>query len=498
MATRKQEARTRLFAGLLVIFGGVVLFVSLFIVGQSEGTWESKTVIKTDFQTITGLRKGSPVQLAGVEVGRVSSIDFVNREYECDPISEDLGRYGEGRTDNCDEFLFCGPSGSCADLEPYASKGQHAPCLEDADCLEEEVCVTSDFRRRAKRVGWAGPDGVCARYFTNHRRVQVAMTIFEDKLELVRSDSRATVASNGVLGDQLVNITPGMREPLSEDRRIQSSPSLYEDIQLFRDRFDGLTEKVDTSLAGISSLFSQLNDERTINSVKGTLENVEEITRQMAAGEGLVGALLSDEEYKEEFGITLRSLRNTAVGIDRFVDRANQSLAKIDSSFQPMVDDAKKTLEKIRQLVTDLKDPANKSLAAKLLYDDDGKMAEDMEKILADIDRASEAAANVMEKIDRGEGTMGKLVNDSKAHDDLVKILRNIERNDTFKRLVRHVIEEEEADGKRPAEAKVDVESGGSDTNDADADDSDVDAEIVGPPAPDDDAEAVDAPPPAP
>lgn len=450
MATRKQEARTRIIAGLLVVFGSVVLFVSLFIVGQSEGTWESKTVIKTDFRTITGLRKGSPVQLAGVEVGRVSSIDFVNVEYECEPSTEDLGRYGEGRTDNCDEFLFCGPSGLCADLEPYASKGQHAPCLEDADCTDQEICVTSDFRRRARRVAWVGPDGVCARFITNHRRVQVAMTIFEDKLDLVRSDSRATVASNGVLGDQLVNITQGLREPLGPDARIQSSPSLYEDIELFRDRFDGLTEKVDTSLAGISSLFSQLNDERTINSVKGTLENVEEITRQMAAGEGLVGALLSDEQYKEEFGITLRSVRNTAVGIDRFVERANQSLAKIDSSFQPMVDDAKKTLEKVRKLVTDLQDPKNKSLAAKLLFDDEGKMAEDLEKILADIDKAAIAAKNVMGKIDRGEGTVGKLVNDSKAHDDLVKILRNIERNDTFKRLVRHVIEQEESQGRDP------------------------------------------------
>ncbi len=450
---RRSEARTRLIVGVFVVVLGILLFVSLFIIGQSEGTWESKTTIRTDFRTITGLRKGSPVQLAGVEIGTVSAIDFVNVEYQCDPATEDLGRYGEDRTDNCDAFLFCGPEGLCADLEPYASKGQHAPCLEDRDCAAEEVCVTSDFRRRARRVAWAGPDGVCARSFTTHRRVQVAMTIFEDKLELVRSDSRATVSSNGVLGDQLVNITPGMREPLADDRRIQSSPSLYEDIQLFRDRFDGLTEKVDTSLSGISSLFSQLNDERTLNSVKGTLENVEEITRQMAAGEGLVGALLNDEEYKEEFGVTLRSFRNTAVGIDRFVDRANRSMAKIDDSFQPMVDDARTTMSDLRRLLGHLKDPSNKSLAAKLLYDEDGKMVADLEKILKDLDEFSTAAASVAKKVDRGEGTIGKLVNDSKAHDDLVKILRNIERNDTFKRLVRHVIEQEEAAGKQPGEA---------------------------------------------
>lgn len=486
---RRSEAKTRLIVGVFVVVLGILLFVSLFIIGQSEGTWESKTVIRTDFRTITGLRKGSPVQLAGVEIGTVSSIDFVNVEYECDPLTEDLGRYGEGRTDNCDAFLFCGPEGLCADLEPYASKGQHAPCLEDKDCSSEEICVTSEFRRRARRVAWAGPDGVCARFFTTHRRVQVAMTIFEDKLELVRSDSRATVASNGVLGDQLVNITPGMREELSEDRRIQSSPSLYEDIQLFRDRFDGLTEKVDTSLSGISSLFSQLNDERTINSVKGTLENVEEITRQMAAGEGLVGALLNDEEYKEEFGITLRSARNTAVGIDRFVDKANRSLAKLDESFQPMVDDARVTMSDLRRLLGHLKDPTNKSLAAKLLYDKEGKMVADLEKILEDLDEFSTAAASVAKKVDRGEGTVGKLVNDSKAHDDLVKILRNIERNDTFKRLVRHVIEQEEAAGKQPGK----VEEDGDTLPEAPASEAPA-SDGVGPEAPVADAPASEGP----
>jgi len=452
---RKSETRTRVIVGIFVVVLSVLLFISLFIIGQSEGTWESKTVIRTDFRTITGLRKGSPVQLAGVEIGTVSSIDFVNVEYECEPASEDLGRYGEGRTDNCDAFLFCGPQGLCADLETYASKGQHAPCIEDGDCTPEEVCVTSEFRRRARRVAWTGPDGVCARYITTHRRVQVKMEIFEDKLDLIRSDSRATVSSNGVLGDQLINITPGTREELGPEPRIQSSPSLYEDIQLFRDRFDGLTEKVDNSLSGISSLFSQLNDERTINSVKGTLENLDEITRQMAEGEGLVGALLNDQEYKEEFGRTLRSARDTAAGVDRFVERANGSLAKLDDSFQPMVDDARGTLADVRLLLGHLKDPKNKSLVAKLLYDEEGKMAKDVEKILDDLDEFSASAASIAKKIDRGEGSAGKFVNDSKAHDDLVKILRNLERNDTFKRMVRYVIEQEEASGDRPGKVRA-------------------------------------------
>jgi phospholipid/cholesterol/gamma-HCH transport system substrate-binding protein len=308
--------------------------------------------------------------------------------------------------------------------------------------------VTKDFRRRARRVFWAGPNGVCAKFGDVHRRVEVTMSVFSDSMDLIRTDSRATVATNGVLGDQLVAVTPGMREPLSEDnRRIQSSPSLYEDIELFRERIDGLTDKIDTSLSGISTLFSELNEERTIRAIKGTIENVNEITRQIAEGEGLVGALLSDEEYKRDFGQTLRGVRNTAMGVDRFVGRANNSLAKIDKNVEPVIDDARKSMADVRQLLADLKDPANKSLGHKLIYDKEGKLVEDLEKILADFEKFSSSASKIAKRIEKGEGTIGKLVNDSKPHDDLVKILSDLERNNTFKRLTRYVIEMDEASG---------------------------------------------------
>jgi phospholipid/cholesterol/gamma-HCH transport system substrate-binding protein len=327
----------------------------------------------------------------------------------------------------------------------------HDPCLSGDDCAENEICVTKEFRRRARRVFWAGPDGVCARYLTEHRRVEVALEVFANKLDLIRSDSTATVASNGVLGDQLVNITPGMREELGDERRIQSTPSLIEDIELFRERIDGLTDKVDTSLSGISSLFSELNDERTIAAVKGTLENVNEITRQVAEGEGLVGALVSDDQYKADFGKTLRGVRDTALGVDQFVSKANRSLAKIDNNLQPAIDDARGTMSSAKKLMTDLRDPNNKSLAAKLLYDEDGKLVADVEQILADVEGVTTSAKKIAKKIESGEGTLGKLVNDSKPHDDLVKILRNLERSNTFKRLTRYMIEMDEAKQGRTA-----------------------------------------------
>jgi hypothetical protein len=76
---RKEEARTRMIVGLFVMILSVVALISLFLIGQTEGSWKPKTEISTDFRTISGLRRGSPVQLAGVEIGTVSAINFVER-----------------------------------------------------------------------------------------------------------------------------------------------------------------------------------------------------------------------------------------------------------------------------------------------------------------------------------------------------------------------------------------------------------------------------------
>ncbi len=456
---RERETRTKLIVGLFVTILAALGFVSLFLIGQAEGTWADKVPVYTDFRTISGLRRGSPVQLAGVEIGTVDAISFVVRKNDdliCDPLTEDIGRFDGDRTDDCSSFLFCSPDRVCAELEPYAAKGLHAPCMTTQDCMEEEICVTKEFRNRYRRVFWTGPEGVCARFDKEHRRVEVRMAIFEDKLDLIREDSRATIAQNGVLGDQLVAITPGARKELTPESfeshtekllMIQSSPSLYEDIELFRERIDGLTDKVDTALGGISSLFSELNDERTLDNVKNIIQHTEEITRQIAEGEGLVGALLSSEEYKADFGQTLRGVRNTAQGVDRFVGKANNSLSKIDKNLQPTVDDARETMASLRKLLDDLKDPGNKSLASKLLYDEKGELTSDLEKILADVEKATASASRITARIEKGEGTIGKLVNDSKPHDDLVKILSDLERNETFKRLTRYAIEKDDGGG---------------------------------------------------
>lgn len=439
---KKDETRARRITGIAILVGAIVLFIVLFSLNESAALLDERVTVRADFRTITGLRPGSPVQLAGVKIGQVESIDFVSVEYACIPLTEDVGRFGEGRTDDCDRTLFCAPSSKCADLERFSEDASYVGCLESTECAADEICYTSDFRRRESRVLWAGPQNVCVRYRTDHARVRVELEILADTLQLIRRDSVATIASNSVLGDQLVSISPGIGEPLGEDLRILSRPSLAEDIELLRGRLDRITRRLDTSMTAISEVFQQLTDPRIISAIKGTIEHLEGITGEIASQRGLVGALVGSEEMRDDIGVTVAELRSSAQGFEQIVGTANHVLLTANANIEPLFGEIRAAGRTLNTLLQDLQDPANRSLGAAMIYDRDGEMAEDLEQTIENLEQISDALASVTEAIDRGDGTIGKVIADPKLGNDVRRLLDNIQRSKVIKSLLLFVLEQ--------------------------------------------------------
>ena len=428
----------------MVVLVAAVMFVVLFIVGQARDIFEPKTQVYADFVLTSGLRTGSPVQLAGVRIGKVSDVDYVDVRYACDPLTEDIGRYGAGRTDNCDKRMFCAPEGLCAELEPTADDHTYGSCVDDLGCGEHEICITNALRDRAPRVLWLGPSGVCARYGTLHHRVRVEMTIKAEHLSLIRRDSRAAIASNSVLGDQAINITPGIGDPVGERERVLSSPSLAEDIELYRLRLERVIDHVDEALAAITGLVAELADQRTLEAIKLLAANLEQISLAVAQQRGLVGALVGAPEYRRDFGMVLHALGSTAGGVDRFVGTGNRILATADSELEPLLDDVRATIKSLRVLIVDLRDPSNRSVVAKLIDDPDGRLVADLESILAQTEQITDAVAGMTGAIAGEKGTLGKVIGDPKLADDLGRLLANLESNEALTSLLLWALEQNE------------------------------------------------------
>ncbi|MBN1870212.1 MAG: MCE family protein [Candidatus Omnitrophica bacterium] len=78
----KKELIVKFMAGLFLIVGLGMIVVVIFTMGKNKGFTQPKFKAEVLFRDVGGLIEGAPVQLAGVNVGTVSAINFLEKEFQ--------------------------------------------------------------------------------------------------------------------------------------------------------------------------------------------------------------------------------------------------------------------------------------------------------------------------------------------------------------------------------------------------------------------------------
>lgn len=157
-------------------------------------------------------------------------------------------------------------------------------------------------------------------------RFRIRLRIEERFHSLVRADSVAFIATEGVMGDKLVQVHPGSAR-VSEAAAGSTLPSKVSfDISQMMEKSAQLLDETSTTMRGTSQ---KLNN--TLDAATTTVRNANDLIVGLKEGRGTAGMLLRDEE--------------TAT-------RARQSVANI----QETTDSLKHTAKLADALVTDLKD----------------------------------------------------------------------------------------------------------------------------------------------
>jgi ABC-type transporter Mla subunit MlaD len=427
----RSESRKNLLVGAGVFAGAIVFVAGVFVYNQGSARWKDKIAITADFRQVSGLRVGSPVQLEGIHIGTVIDRQFIDVSYVCDPETEDRGRFGHGRSDGCDSPMFCAPTGKCAELAPYTfNKAGYQPCEENDQCQDHELCVTAEFRRRYRGVIWTGPNGVCDSYVDDHKRIRVELEIYEESFIHVRDDSRAVISQNGVLGDQLIQVSMGRGKQLEAGGRLQTVPATIEQLDGIKERVESVFDKVEGMIGGVAELAKAMGDPKTVRNVQGLLANANEVTRRTAEGKGSFGALLNDEAYARDFTSTLRSVRETTNDVNALMNRTENAMRKFDEDLPPAVDKGRRAMARVSDTLKDVRDPNSTSPMAALLYDPEGGMVKALEDSFASVHRLSDGLVE-------GEGTLGRFLTDPKGYDDLVRFFQGFQRDAKIQFLIR-------------------------------------------------------------
>jgi ABC-type transporter Mla subunit MlaD len=469
MPTREQQQRVNTAVTLFCLAFGGVMGLSFVKILMSNGLLVPKARLIADFRDAGSIGRDTEIQLAGKSIGKVIDVEFITNRYPCNPETEDFGHPYQGRSDDCEPWMFCARDGAdpeqgvCAELEEFSGRpSDYQGCDGPDSCAADQVCVTRAFRQRYRDVRWWGQAGWCVTFDPNSQRIRVDMEVDQSSLQYIRTDSRASIVLNGILADPRVNITVGASDEMFEEgARLQTTSSLMEDVLALKDQIDKIADDVDRGLLGVSALTDSLSDAATKANIAALRENVSEIQRQVRDAEGLVGAVLNDPDTRSEISQTLRETRASVTSVRAKIDELEGSAKRTMSH----VDDA---TGRVERLLAGLDDPKNTSLLATLVNEDHGLRADAAR--VADgtqeaIGAGREAFADITAALDEigqaiegREGSLGRLIADPKPlyH---IKDPATLRRVNVVKGLVRWVIEQDELQSGSARSESADSES---------------------------------------
>ncbi len=250
--------------------------------------------------------------------------------------------------------------------------------------------------------------------------VSVLFSIEKNVIPYIKKDSRATVGTEGVMGNTIVIILPGTPgsapvEPGDElpsiesvefDDIIKEIKRSSEKISKVADNLIDITEKINRGDGIFGKLFtdSDLTAEidRTGRNIQLLSKNLNELSEKINKGEGLIGRILMDTTFADRLDITTENVALISENLQDFTKRVNEGEGILGqlftdtttSSFIQFSSDLKIILNNLAEVSTKLNDEnnaLNKFIADTAFADSVGVMLNRLNEGIVEVTEASEA-----------------------------------------------------------------------------------------------------------
>ena len=341
MPRTRSLAWSELKIGVLTILAIVITAVTIFMLTGDRGFSWQRYYLKTRFSSVPGLNSGSPVRLAGVEVGAVEAVTIEGEQV--DVTFSVNKRFGDRIT-----------------TESTARLGSVSLLGEAAVDINQSATGTP-----IPEWGYV-PQG----------RAVAQLSDITDQ------------AGQGI--QELTTLIHDVRTGRGTVGKLMTDQQLYVELHRFVVSAGDLT---DSMRQGRGTLGKLLNDPTTANALEASLKNIETLTRQLDAGEGSLGKLLKDDSFA-------RSLNSTTNNIDQLVARLNKGEGTAGRLItDPALYNRLNSLsERFDQLLTRLNDgegTAGRLLKDRQLYENMNKVMVDASALLAEVTRNPKKYLNV-------------------------------------------------------------------------------------------------------
>ena len=341
MPRTRSLAWSELKIGLLTITAIVIAAVLVFSLTGSKGFFWQRYTLKTRFPNVAGLAAGSPVRVAGMQVGSVKDIQFSGEQM--DVVFEVNKNVRERITDKSIAFLGSVSllGSSAVDITP-STTGTPVP-----------------------EYGYV-PRGRSKGQFAD-----------------IAEQASGTI-------DEVTGLVRDLRQGKGSAGKLITDDRLYAELQQFVATAGQMTRELQQGKGTMGKL---LKDPKAATSLEASLKHIEDLTRRINAGEGSLGKLLKDDEFS-------KSLDGATANLKELTDRLNRG----EGTAGKLMTDAtlfnrlNSVTERFDQLVTKLnagEGTAGQLLKDKQLYENMTGAVGDLRSLITEIRKDPKKYLNV-------------------------------------------------------------------------------------------------------
>ena len=331
MPRTRSLAWSELKIGVLTIVAVSIAAVLIFSLTGTKGFAWPRYSLKTRFTNVAGLASGSPVRIAGVEVGTVTSVELAGEQVDV-----------VFQVHKANRPLIT--TNSVARLGSVSLLGQSAVDITPAS------------------AGTPIPEWG----YVRQGRAAAAVSDITDS------------ASQGIT--ELTAMIHDIRGGRGTVGKLMTNEELYVELNRFVASATALTDGLKQGRGTMGKL---LNDPAAANALEASLKNIETVTKQLSAGEGSLGKLLKDDAFSK----SLTSATSNLDGLVAKISSGEGTAGKLIND-PALFNRLNSVTERLDTLVTKLNDgegTAGQLLKDKQLYENMNGAVGDLRSLIADI-----------------------------------------------------------------------------------------------------------------
>lgn len=275
---------------------------------------------------------------------------------------------------------------------------------------------------------------------TKDNMIYVDISLEKSVMSRVNSSTMAEIQTMGVLGDKFISLetTTFSAEPLNEGELINVKKSL--DYEGMLEQGKGILDNMAEMTVSLNKLANSVKSGKGLLGIlindpelgKSILTSIAIITDNLKGGTGFIGKLINDKEFCSRMSDSLNNISIELQGVTEGLNSTDGFAGTLihDKEFSEKTKKSIATVldgfEKIGKKLSETEDSAILNILLK-----DKEVGEDLKQSLKHL-------KNILEKIDNGTGTLGKMVNDPSLYNNAEKVFSGAKESRLLRGVIKH------------------------------------------------------------